>query len=581
MKQLHSLSFNEGERASQETIFRHFYLMTDKLRDLSDGQPLSAPDCWVSYVSRLVCHLAMMATQGNWKPERANNMNIYAWKADVLPLRIAPNNRLREAMEHGLEPFSFPKAQTPPISAQQTQSGARSIPPKDGKSSTNEDSAKIPMRDFDAMGARSFSQLLVSQLGEVSPNTRAIDWRAKNRELAHDLGKRYAQTVPADNDVDRGDREAWDAVKKDPANSIVREIASDAVEMKKQMQRATVGLNEMLKKDQQLDSQSVVLANQVLEQDSARAHFVDLRWRLLVGFVVASLLGTVSSTALLGSGVEEFYALSGGAAAGVVAIAVATASYFVERYAGQRGSSYLFQKFRSFKGEVLERINARRGLSDDAREVMRRMCEQSRIHATERLKSRLESSIRRTFANCMETLQELRQSSDETGESVVVEGDCVQQGKELKVSTLEAWGRFANLTDRDSKGLYPSGNVEQHIRSEFCRVLQVLVRTAINAEREKVSGAINEWTSKFRRGSESGEFPGLSVRTGLNSGRRPPVKYSIGLSQLVPETILEDPKQDEPQNYRVPACATRVAACAVYWLPVSWDEDSGWIEMNR
>lgn len=579
---LHELSLLDGSEAYSGRMFRRFFLMTPRLRDASDGTPLEAKVLWSRQVARLLAHLHLEAASGEWKQDRRPDVAIHAWSASILELRVQSDSQLRSAIKKVLEPLDG-------RSRDLDSEHAAAIPPRRENTGggTNVSLQQIehePLTAFAEAPGGYFSKQVEKRLGSIDPTTGVIDWRGKNRERARKFGEDVADAnADGDESSNPHDSSVWQAVRANPSSLWKHAHTADLDELKKDMEGANSAIDTMLREDRSFDEQWLGLAPKVVELDRARKHFVDLRWRLVAGLVVGSLLGTVTTMVLSNVGFGPLPSMLGGSGAGVVAIATALASYFLERRAGDRGVSEIQARVNTFSKVADERIKARRDLTSDGRKIVGKMRHESAWHSTMLLKQRLMAMINFAYAGCMDRLADAPPDAGLdptlTNEAIVIGANnipeelVIEQGNQ----TLETWTTFSTKEDEALSGRYRVSEVVHHVQRRFGDVLKTFLGRIGDAD---VKPKLEQWANKRLEARKSGEYPALSVQTGLYSGQRPEESVKpVWVSELLPVGQLLDDRLYK--KHRLSALATRVAALHVYWISVKWDVDGRqWLELK-
>lgn len=550
-------------------LFSDFYLMTPKLRDAAGGTPLQAKDLGPRQIARLIAHLHLQARRSGENP--LSGCEIRAWGTSVLPLKISAEGSLRRAVEEVLSPFAGKAIDAPG----ERVDGASTTSPPVGRGPELPVTPVAQLKDFAHATPSYFRRQVNEQLGPIS-GTGAIDWRERHRKRALDWGRELSKAAIED---DRGqgssdrERAVWERVKQCPSCLWEEWVEADTADLKLRMEGATRAIHEMLEQDRQLDQKWAGLVPKVEEQDRARASFVDLRWRLLAGFAVASLLGTVTTTVLASAGVEQPIALVGGSASGLVALATGVASYFLERRAGDDGVSELNRGFERFSSEVDGRIVHRRRMIDDGRRIVATTRELSGMYSTKSLKERLRTIIDRTYATCMDGLAH-EGLSDPAHASEAIEIDVAPHEdtlKEQREKTQDDWKSFAAMEDSEGTGRYRVPMVVRHVERRFAEVLRKFSRDAVRGGNDK---DIKNWIEGQRTNYENGDLHALSVQTAAHTGRKHDREPTVWRSELV--TRDGGDKQDP----LIPAVASRVAVLFVYHIAVEWDDSAkAWLEV--
>lgn len=581
-QELHELSLFDGSAEDSGRMFRRFFLMTPRLRDASDGTPLEAKALWSRQVARLLAHLHLEAASGDWKPNRRSDLAIHAWSASVLELRFQSDSELRSAIAEVLKPFdgrsreSNSEDAAPIPTRRENTGGGTNVPLQQVEHE--------PLSGFAEAPGGYFSKQVEKRLGSIDHTTGVIDWRGKNRERARKFGKDVADAnADGDGGSNPHDTSVWQEVRDNPSSLWKHAHTADLDELKKDMEEANSAIDTMLREDRIFDEQWLGLAPKVVELDRARKNFVDLRWRLLAGLVVGSLLGTVTTMVLSNVGFGPLPSMLGGSGAGVVAIATALASYFLERHSGDRGVSEIQARFNTFAGGVDERIKARRDLTSDGRKIVGKMRHESAWHSTMLLKHRLMAMINFAYAGCMDRLADappdaginptLANEAIEIGPISIPGELTTKQGKQ----TLETWTTFSTGEDDTLSGRYRASEVVHHVQRRFGEVLKTFLGQKSDTY---VKPKLEEWANRRFKDRESGEYPALSVQTGLHSGGTPEERgKTVWVSELLP--VGPEPLDKKFEQHRLSALATRVAALHVYWISVKWDDDGRqWLELE-
>jgi len=580
-QELHELSLFDGKAAWSGRMFRRFFLMTPRLRDASDGTPLEAKALWSRQVARLLAHLHLEAASGKWEDDQREDLAIHAWSASVLELRVQSDSNLRRAIEEALKPFDGrsrdPDSEDAAANAPRRENtgGGTNVPLQQVEHETLTAFAEAP--------GGYFSKQVEKRLGSINHTTGVIDWRGKNRERARKFGKDVADAnADGDGGSNPHDTSVWQEVRDDPSSLWKHAHTADLDELKKDMEEANSAIDTMLREDRIFDEQWLGLLPKVVELDRARKNFVDLRWRLLAGLVVGSLLGTVTTMVLSNVGFGPLPSMLGGSGAGVVAIATALASYFLERHSGDRGVSEIQARFNTFARGADERIKARRDLTSDGRKIVGKMRHESAWHSTMLLKRRLMAMINFAYAGCMDRLAD---APPDAGINPTLANEAIEIGrisitgeltKELD-KTLETWTTFSTGEDDTLSGRYRASEVVHHVQRRFGEVLKTFLGQSHDAA---IKPTLEEWANGRSKDRESSEYPALSVQTGQHSGR-PPEEWgkTVWVSELLP--VGPEPLDKKFEQHRLSALATRVAALHVYWISVKWDDDGRqWLELE-
>lgn len=582
-QELQELSLLDGSEAYSGRMFRRFFLMTPRLRDASDGTPLEAKILWSRQVARLLAHLHLEAASGKWKQDRRQELAIHAWSASVLELRVHSDSELRSAMVEALKPFDGrsrdPDSEYPaPIPPRRENTGG-------GTNVPLQQVEHEPLTAFAEAPGGYFSRQVEKRLGSIDPTTGVIDWRGKNRERAWKFGEDVADAnADGDDGSNLHDSSVWQAVRDDPSSLWEHAHTADLDELKKDMERANSAIDTMLREDRRFDEQWLGLAPKVVELDRARKNFVDLRWRLVAGLVVGSLLGTVTTMVLSNVGFGPLPSMLGGSGAGVVAIATALASYFLERRAGDHGVSEIQARFNTFSKGADERIKARRDLTSDGRKIVGKMRHESAWHSTMLLKHRLMAMINFAYAGCMDRLAD---APPDAGINPTLANEAIEIGtititkekqKELEERTRKNWIIFSTEEDDTLSGRYRVSEVVHHVQRHFSDVLKTFLGHSGVTD---VQPKLKSWAESHRgKDRGNGEFPALSVQTGLyQGGKHVEPLTKVWVSELL--LVGRPPNSEHCEEHPLSALATGVAALHVDWISVKWDDDRRqWMELE-
>jgi len=581
-QELHELSLFDGKAAWSGRMFRRFFLMTPRLRDASDGTPLEAKALWSRQVARLLAHLHLEAASGKWEDDQREDLAIHAWSASVLELRVQSDSNLRRAIEEALKPFDGrsrdPDSEDAAANAPRRENtgGGTNVPLQQVEHETLTAFAEAP--------GGYFSKQVEKRLGSINHTTGVIDWRGKNRERARKFGKDVADAnADGDGGSNPHDTSVWQEVRDDPSSLWKHTHTADLDELKKDMEGANSAIDTMLREDRIFDEQWLGLAPKVDELDRARKNFVDLRWRLVAGLVVGSLLGTVTTMVLSNVGFGPLPSMLGGSGAGVVAIATAVASYFLERQSGDRGVSEIQARFNMFSKGADERIKARRDLTSDGRKIVGKMRHESAWHSTMLLKHRLMAMINFAYAGCMDRLAD---APPDAGINPTLANEAIenwpinipeeQQQKEEK-QTVENWTTFSLKEDDTLSGRYRVSEVVHHVQRRFSDVLKTFLGCSVVTD---VEPKLKPWAENRRKDRESGVLPALSVQTGLSHDLDHGKSLTkVWVSELLP--VGRESLDEKFEQHRLSALATRVAALHVDWISVKWDDgERQWLELD-